>query len=56
MYTKPVLSDGREWVFWQYSHKGRLNGYSGKEKFIDLNVFNGSKEYFNELFLPLSNR
>lgn len=50
VYTKPVLSDGREWVFWQYSHKGRLNGYSGKEKFIDLNVFNGSKEYFNERF------
>lgn len=42
----PRLSDGREWVFWQYSDRGRLEGYDGVEKFIDLNVFYGSKEKF----------
>lgn len=51
VYFEPVLSDNREWLFWQYSHKGRLYGYSGRERFIDLNVFNGSRERFEELFL-----
>jgi lysozyme len=34
------------WTFWQYSDTGRLNGYSGEEKYIDLNVFCGSREEF----------
>lgn len=46
--TKPELSDGREWVFWQYTNRGRLDGYNGKEKYIDLNVFNGSAEEYAE--------
>lgn len=29
------------WVFWQYNPKGVLKGYSGGEKYIDLNAFNG---------------
>ena len=45
--TKPKL-ESRDWKFWQYSGRGRLEGYNGEEKFIDLNVFNGSKEEFNE--------
>ena len=45
--TKPTL-ENRDWKFWQYTGKGRLNGYSGEEKFIDLNVFNGSKEDFDK--------
>lgn len=44
--TKPKL-ENRDWKFWQYSGRGRLEGYSGEEKFIDLNVFNGSKEDFD---------
>ncbi len=43
---KPSLSDGRKWTFWQYSHTERLNGYKGKEKHIDMNVFYGTKEEF----------
>lgn len=42
--------DDREWTFWQYSNKGRLKGYSGDEKFIDMNVFNGSMENFKTFF------
>ena len=43
--TKPNLENG-DWKFWQYTGRGRLDGYNGEEKFIDLNVFNGSKEDF----------
>ena len=44
--TKPSL-ENRDWKFWQYTGKGKLDGYSGEEKFIDLNVFNGTKEDFD---------
>lgn len=44
--AKPNLSDKREWLFWQYSHRQKLDGYNGKEKYIDMNVFNGTKEDF----------
>lgn len=46
VYMKPKLSDGREWTFWQYTNKEQLSGYSGDEKFIDMNVFNGSESDF----------
>ena len=42
----PYLSDGRQWNFWQYSNRGRLNGYDGVERFIDLNAFHGTAEEF----------
>ncbi|MDE5582739.1 MAG: glycosyl hydrolase family 25 [Ruminococcus sp.] len=34
------------WKFWQYSDKGMLDGYNGEEKYIDLNIYNGSAEQF----------
>ncbi len=50
-YYKPP----ERWVFWQYSDKGELEGYDGKqadnlEMYIDLNVYNGSYEEFLEEF------
>ncbi len=48
VFYKPTLPDGRDWTIWQYSDKGILNGYKGDEEFIDLNVFNGSVEDFEE--------
>lgn len=33
--------------FWQYSNNHILQGYSGAEKFIDMNMFMGSKEEFD---------
>jgi lysozyme len=45
--TKPKLSDGRQWKFWQYTNRKKLDGYSGEEKYIDMNVFNGTIEEFN---------
>ena len=45
--ASPKLSDGREWRFWQYSNRARLQGCSGKEKYIDVNVFSGDPEEFD---------
>ncbi len=39
-----------DWKFWQYSDKGLLDGYAGDEKYIDLNVYNGSEAEFREEF------
>ena len=44
--SQPSLSDGREWTFWQYTNRERLEGYQGEERFIDMNVFRGSEEDF----------
>ena len=35
-----------EWTFWQYSNRHRLKGYNGSERYIDMNVFNGSADDF----------
>lgn len=43
IYSKPVLRDGAKWDFWQFTHQGRLNGIDG---FVDINVYNGSEEEF----------
>jgi lysozyme len=50
-YMEPVV----RWKFWQYSDKGELVGYDGvqadsQEKYIDLNVYNGSYAKFLEEF------
>jgi len=43
IFRYPRLQDDREWVFWQYSNRGRL---SGIETFVDLNVFHGDEMRF----------
>ncbi len=40
------------WRFWQYSDKGVLPGYSGSEKYIDLDVFRGTAEEFERYGFP----
>jgi len=42
----PSLPDNRDWTFWQYTDKGRLQGYKGQERYIDINVFNGTELEF----------
>ena len=42
----PYLSDDRQWTFWQYTNREKLNGYNGEEQFIDMNVFCGSRAEF----------
>ena len=38
-----LTSLGGDWTLWQYSDRGELNGYSGGEKYIDLNILNTGK-------------
>ena len=45
--SKPKLSDNRSWSFWQFTNRGKINGYKGKEKYIDINVFNESRQEFS---------
>lgn len=47
--STPNLKDNRKWTLWQYTNRERLEGYNGEEKFIDMNVFNGSYEEFVKL-------
>ncbi|MBR1592333.1 MAG: glycosyl hydrolase family 25 [Ruminococcus sp.] len=46
-HEEPNFAD---WKFWQYSDKGMLDGYIGKEKYIDYNVYCGSREEFEKEF------
>lgn len=39
-----------DWDFWQYSCTGELYGFFGEEKYIDLNVYNGSEDEFYREF------
>lgn len=41
-FTDPPLAD--EWLLWQHSHRGRVNGIRGS---VDLNTFNGDHTRFN---------
>ena len=43
---EPQLQEGQAWTFWQYSDRKKLDGYSGKEPFIDMNVFNRTQNDF----------
>lgn len=43
--TSPPEGD---WRFWQYTNRAKLDGYDGKEQFIDTNVFMGTKEEWEQ--------
>lgn len=45
VYFTPRLD--RNWTFWQVSDWERLEGYSGEEECIDVNVFHGTEEAFS---------
>ncbi len=48
VYIPPVLLDDKGWVFWQYTDTAKLEGYKGEEQYIDINVFYGTQEQFDE--------
>ncbi len=47
VFSNPKTFSDQEWTFWQYTNREKLKGYDGEEKYIDMNVFNGSLEDFN---------
>jgi lysozyme len=48
IFTSPSPNITPEWTFWQYNPRGQLDGYTGGEVLIDLNVFRGTMEEFRE--------
>lgn len=46
--SSPNLPDGRKWLFWQYTNRGRIEGIS---TLVDLNAFNGSRKDFEKLLI-----
>lgn len=47
IWNKPNSSV--DWVIWQYTNRGRLKGFSGDETYVDLNVFAGTVEEWENL-------
>lgn len=45
---QPTLACGRDWQFWQYGNRGRLDGIQGH---VDFNVFNGTFKDLDSLCL-----
>lgn len=43
VYIPAKWKNGDNWLIWQYNDRGQLEGYSGGEKYIDLNVINSYK-------------
>lgn len=46
LYRQPSKSSYREWQFWQYANRGKLDGIKG---FVDLNVSRSNQKQFNSL-------
>lgn len=51
VYYQPLLIADNTWTFWQYTDTAVLEGYQGSEKYIDMNVFRGTKEELQKLLV-----
>lgn len=51
VYFTPDITIRDQWTIWQYSDTSILKGYSGEEKYIDMNVFHGDLEELNDLLV-----
>ena len=50
LYTPLSWNYHDDWYIWQYLNRGKLEGYSGGEQYIDLNVLNKEKD-LNDLII-----
>ncbi len=50
VYYQPFIT-GNKWTFWQYTDTAVLEGYKGTEKYIDMNVFMGTREELKEFIV-----
>ena len=46
IFTEPADDFEPAWTFWQYNPRGMLDGYTGGDVLIDLNVFRGTEADF----------
>lgn len=44
LYTPIYWNCNDDWYIWQYLNRGELKGYTGGERYIDLNVLNRNKK------------
>jgi len=51
IYTPLDWNYKDDWYIWQYLSRGVLEGYTGGEKYIDLNVLNREKK-LEDLLIP----
>ena len=51
VYCPPLFTAGEKWTFWQYTDTAVLDGYEGSEKYIDMNVFRGTREELEQLLV-----
>lgn len=51
VYCPPAFLFGNRWSFWQYMDTAMLDGYTGDQKYIDMNVFRGTMEELEELVI-----
>ena len=49
VYCPPSVLFGNKWSFWQYMDTAMLDGYAGDQKYIDVNVFRGTKQELENL-------
>jgi lysozyme len=47
--SEPCIDAPKDWDFWQYGNRGRLEGVAG---FVDFNVFRGDRHAFENLQRP----
>ncbi|MEI9943711.1 MAG: glycoside hydrolase family 25 protein [Chitinophagaceae bacterium] len=48
-YQQQRPRTSRNWLFWQHSDKGNVNGITSK---VDFNVFNGDSSAFKDMLVP----
>ncbi|MDE6983133.1 MAG: glycoside hydrolase family 25 protein [Lachnospiraceae bacterium] len=51
VYCPPTVFFGNKWSFWQYMDTAMLDGYAGDQKYIDMNVFRGTREELEALMI-----
>jgi lysozyme len=50
IWTRNVVTETNleHWDIWQYTDRMRLDGYDGKETFIDMNVLYQDEDFLNQ--------
>lgn len=46
VYYTPDIDMKENWLYWQYTDRAELDAYTGTERYIDMNVFAGTRAAF----------
>lgn len=53
--SRPDMGES-QWLLWQYTNREKLKGYSGEERYIDMNVFAGDRSEWESWSVDYENR